>query len=172
RGARTRRFESPSGLVAESESSTCRRPRGPSLASSTSDGRVRDAKTSGSMATIPLSQAAVAIVKERRRTLMRRSFTAASSDAFVFTGRNGRPLTRRNALRAWQVATKDVLGNPLRLHDLRTTFASRLLLTVWMSPRRRHCFGTHGLRPHSRCTRVSRETPSHGSSGCENALDA
>ena len=66
------------------------------------------------------------IVKERRRTLMRRSFTAASSDAFVFTGRNGRPLTRRNALRAWQVATKDVLGNPLRLHDLRTTFASRL----------------------------------------------
>jgi len=90
------------------------------------DGSVRDAKTSGSMATIPLSQAAVAIVKERRRTLMRRSFTAASSDAFVFTGRNGRPLTRRNALRAWQVATKDVLGNPLRLHDLRTTFASRL----------------------------------------------
>ncbi len=78
------------------------------------------------MATVPLSRAAIAIVKERRRTLMRRSFTAASSDAFVFTGRRGQPLSRRNALRAWQVATEAVLGESFRLHDLRTTLASRL----------------------------------------------
>jgi integrase len=44
----------------------------------------------------------------------------------VFTGRNGQPLGRRNTLRAWQVATEAALGEALRLHDLRTTFASRL----------------------------------------------
>lgn len=49
-----------------------------------------------------------------------------AATAYVFTGRNGQPLTRRNTLRAWQVATKASLGEPLRLHDLRTTFASRL----------------------------------------------
>ncbi len=90
------------------------------------DGTVRRTKTPGSMATVPLSQAAVAIVKERRRTLMRQGFLAASSDAFVFTGTRGQPLGRRNALRAWQVATEATLGEPLRLHDLRTTLASRL----------------------------------------------
>jgi integrase len=41
-------------------------------------------------------------------------------------GRNGQSLSRRNALRSWQQATKATLGEPLRLHDLRTTFASRL----------------------------------------------
>jgi integrase len=90
------------------------------------DGTVRRAKTPGSMATVPLSTAAIGIVKDRRRTLMRRGFIPAYSDAFVFTGRRGQPLSRRNALRAWQVATTDVLGEPLRLHDLRTTLASRL----------------------------------------------
>jgi len=90
------------------------------------DGSVRSAKTPGSMATVPLSVAAVAIVKKRRRTLMRQGFLAASSDAFVFTGTRGRPLSRRNALRAWQVATEATLGEPFRLHDLRTTLASRL----------------------------------------------
>lgn len=91
-------------------------------------GSVRDAKTPGSMATVPLSKQAVRIVKERRREAMRAGFTAASSEAFVFTGRNGQSLSRRNALRAWQVATKTALGleKGLRLHDLRTTFASRL----------------------------------------------
>jgi len=57
---------------------------------------------------------------------MRASFSAAASDAFVFTGRRGQPLSRRNALRAWQTATEAVLGERLRLHDLRTTLASRL----------------------------------------------
>ena len=57
---------------------------------------------------------------------MRRSFTAAAGDSFVFTGTRGQPLGRRNALRAWQVATEAALGEPLRLHDLRTTLASRL----------------------------------------------
>lgn len=89
-------------------------------------GTVRPAKTPGSMATVPLSQAALAIVRRQRRRLMQRGFTAVSADGFVFTGRNGQPLSRRNALRAWQVATKAVLGEAMRLHDLRTTFASRL----------------------------------------------
>jgi integrase len=90
------------------------------------DGTVRRTKTPASMATVPLSRAAVAIVKERRRALMRASFSAAASDAFVFTGRRGQPLGRRNALRAWQTATEAVIGERLRLHDLRTTLASRL----------------------------------------------
>ncbi|HJX49086.1 MAG TPA: site-specific integrase, partial [Gaiellaceae bacterium] len=90
------------------------------------DGTVRDAKTPGSMATVPLSGGAVAVVKERRRVLMRSGFAAAAPDAFVFTGINGQPLMRRNTLRAWQEATKAALGVSLRLHDLRTTFASRL----------------------------------------------
>lgn len=90
------------------------------------DGSVRAAKTPGSMTTVPLSAAAIAIVSEQRRKLMRRGFESVSTTAYVFTGRNGQPLTRRNALRAWQVATKAALGERLRLHDLRTTFASRL----------------------------------------------
>ena len=65
-------------------------------------------------------------MKERRRVLMRSGFAAAAADAFVFTGVNGQPLMRRNALRAWQHATKAALDEPFRLHDLRTTFASRL----------------------------------------------
>lgn len=90
------------------------------------DGTVRPAKTAGSMATVPLSAAAVALVREQRRALMSRGFNSVTPEAFVFTGRNGQPLSRRNALRAWQLATKATLGEPLRLHDLRTTFASRL----------------------------------------------
>ncbi len=90
-------------------------------------GRVRAAKTPGSTAIVPLSKAALGIVREQRRKLMQRhGFAAASADAFVFTGRRGQPLNRRNALRAWQEATKAALDEPLRLHDLRTTFASRL----------------------------------------------
>ena len=91
-----------------------------------STGAVRPAKTPGSMATVPLSPGAVAIVKEQRRKALGRGFTAAQAEAYVFTGRNGQPLQRRNALRAWQVASEKVLGEPARLHDLRTTFASRL----------------------------------------------
>jgi integrase/recombinase XerD len=87
---------------------------------------VRRGKTPGSMATVPLSDTALAVVRNQRRKLMRRGFEAVGADAFVFTGRNGQPLSRRNALRAWQQATKATLGEPLRLHDLRTTFASRL----------------------------------------------
>ncbi len=90
------------------------------------DGSVRVAKTPGSMTTVPLSAAAIAIVREQRRKVMRRGFESVAANAFVFTGRNGQPLTRRNTLRAWQVATNAALGEPLRLHDLRTTFASRL----------------------------------------------
>ena len=90
------------------------------------DMTIRRTKTPASMVTLPLSRAAVAIVKERRRALMRASFSAAASDAFVFTGRRGQPLSRRNALRAWQSATERVLGERLRLHDLRTRIASRL----------------------------------------------
>lgn len=41
-------------------------------------------------------------------------------------GESHSPLNRRNALRAWQAATEAVFGSHLRLHDLRTTFASRL----------------------------------------------
>ncbi len=78
------------------------------------------------MATVPLSSAAVAVVREQRRRLMQRSFNAAAADAFVFTGRNGQPLSRRNALRAWQTAAEAALGERPRLHDLRTTMASRL----------------------------------------------
>jgi integrase len=89
-------------------------------------GIVRPAKTPGSMTTVPLSEAALAIVCDQRKCLARRGFAAAAADAFVFTGRNGQPLTRRNALRAWQQATTATLGEALRLHDLRTTFASRL----------------------------------------------
>jgi integrase len=89
-------------------------------------GSVRPAKTAGSMTTVPLSRAAVAVIRERRREAMRRGFDAAAAEAFVFTGRNAQPLTRRNALRAWQTATSATLGAPLRLHDLRTTLASRL----------------------------------------------
>jgi integrase len=90
------------------------------------DGTVRDAKTPGSMATVPLSDGAVAIVKERRRVLMASGFDSVAPDAFVFTGRTGQPFMRRNTLRAWQDATVAALGVSLRLHDLRTTFASRL----------------------------------------------
>lgn len=90
-------------------------------------GVARATKTPASMATVPLSTAALAIVRKQRRKLMQRhGFTAASADAFVFTGRLGQPLGRRNALRAWQDGTKAALGEALRLHDLRTTFASRL----------------------------------------------
>jgi integrase len=90
------------------------------------EGGVRGAKTAGSMAKVPLSSMAVRIVEAERRKALRRGFTAASPEAFVFTGRNGQPLARRNTLRAWQNATEKVLGEPMRLHDLRTTFASRL----------------------------------------------
>ena len=48
------------------------------------------------------------------------------SEAFVFTGRRGQPFGRRNALRAWQTATGSALDERVRLHDLRTTLASRL----------------------------------------------
>jgi integrase len=89
-------------------------------------GTVRPAKTPGSMATVPLSQGAIAVVKERRVALMRTGFDAVAPDAFVFTGVNGQPLMRRNALRAWQAATTAALGESFRLHELRTTFASRL----------------------------------------------
>ena len=78
------------------------------------------------MATVPLSPTALELVREQRRRLMRRGFGAVAPDAFVFTGRYGQPLMRRNALRAWQEATKTALGQALRLHDLRTTLASRL----------------------------------------------
>jgi integrase len=90
------------------------------------DGTVRDAKTPGSMALVPLSDDAVAVVRGRRDAALRRGFVFAAPDAFVFVGRNGQPLQRRNTLRAWQKATKAALGEALRLHDLRTTFASRL----------------------------------------------
>jgi integrase len=90
------------------------------------DGTVRDAKTPGSMALVPLSEAALSVVRERRDVALRRGFVFAAPDAFVFVGRNGQPLQPRNALRAWQKATKAALGEALRLHDLRTTFASRL----------------------------------------------
>jgi integrase len=90
------------------------------------DGTVRDAKTPGSMALVPLSDDAVAVVRGRRDAALRRGFVFAAPDAFVFVGRNGQTLQRRNALRAWQQATKVALGEALRLHDLRTTFASRL----------------------------------------------
>jgi integrase len=90
------------------------------------DRTIRRTKTPAGMVTVPLSRAAVAIVKERRRALMRTSFSAASSDAFVFTGIRGQPFSRRNALRAWQKATTATLDEPVRLHDLRTTLASRL----------------------------------------------
>ncbi len=92
----------------------------------TASGSIRPAKTPGSMATLPLSRDAVAIVKAQRTKMMKESFAAAASDAFVFTGRTGKPLSRRNALRAWQNATQAALGETLRLHDLRTTLASRL----------------------------------------------
>jgi integrase len=90
------------------------------------DGTVRATKTPGSMATVPLSQAAVAIIREQRAVLLRRGFAFASSDAFVFVGLDGRPFRRHRPLAAWQRATKATLGEPLRLHDLRTTFLSRL----------------------------------------------
>jgi integrase len=91
------------------------------------DGTVREAKTPGSMATVPLSAAAVAVVREQRAALLRRGFAFASSDAFLFVGLDGRPLRRHRVLAAWQRATKATLGEALRLHDLRTTFASRLV---------------------------------------------
>jgi integrase len=90
------------------------------------DGTVRAAKTPGSMATVPLSRTAVTIVKERRSELMRRGFGSAAADAFVFVGLDGQPLRRHMPLAAWQRATRAALGVSLRLHDLRTTFASRL----------------------------------------------
>jgi integrase len=90
------------------------------------DGSVRMAKTPASMVTVPLSPAAAAIVSRRRREAMRTGFGSATAAAFVFTGRTGRPLSRRNVLRAWQQACEEALDERLRLHDLRTTFASRL----------------------------------------------
>jgi integrase len=92
----------------------------------TDDGTVRPAKTLGSMATLPLSATATAVVREQRAALLRRGFAFASSDAFVFVGLDGQPFRRHRPLAAWQRATKATLGEPLRLHDLRTTFASRL----------------------------------------------
>ncbi|HEX2434939.1 MAG TPA: tyrosine-type recombinase/integrase [Gaiellaceae bacterium] len=109
-----------------SPTSTCRRVRGRSRGQLDADRTIRRTKTPAGMVTVPLSRAAVAIVKERRRALMRTSFSAASSDAFVFTGIRGQPFSRRNALRAWQKATEAILDEPVRLHDLRTTLASRL----------------------------------------------
>jgi hypothetical protein len=69
------------------------------------DGTVRATKTPGSMATVPLSQAAVAIVKEQRAALMGRSFAAAAADAFVFVGLDAQPLRRPQ--RAGRVAARD-----------------------------------------------------------------
>jgi integrase len=79
------------------------------------------------MATVPLSDAAVEIVRERKVKLMATGFGNAAPDAFVFTGRDGQPFGRRNTLRAWQSPSEAVMGEKLRLHDLRTTFASRLV---------------------------------------------
>ena len=53
-------------------------------------------------------------------------FANVAADAFVFVGKTGQQFGRRNTLRAWQQATKAALGESLRLHDPRTTFASRL----------------------------------------------
>jgi integrase/recombinase XerD len=90
------------------------------------DGSVREAKTRGSMSKVPLTTTAVEIVKERRSELMKTGFGTATADAFVFVGLNGQPLRRHRTLAAWQRATRATLGVSLRLHDLRTTFASRL----------------------------------------------
>ena len=84
------------------------------------DGTVRPAKTPGSMATLPLSAAAIAVVREQRGVLLRRGFafsprrtrscssgwTGSRSDA---TGRSQRGSARHQAM----------LGEPLWLHDLR-----------------------------------------------------
>ena len=90
--------------------------------------RVVPCKTPGSMVAVPLSPAAVAIVRERRQQLMRDcGFHAVAADAFVFTGRGGNPFGRRNTLRAWQDAAEKTLGFEPRPHELRGTFISRLV---------------------------------------------
>lgn len=93
-----------------------------------SDGshRVLPCKTPGSMATVPLSSGAAEVVRKRRAELMRSGFAAAAADAFVFTGRSGRPFGRRNVLRSWQAAAEEALGFRVRVHELRGTFISRL----------------------------------------------
>ena len=90
------------------------------------DGTVRLTKTPGSMATVPLSARAVEVVKRQRQQLMRNGFLVIASDSLVFVNCNSEPLSRYEALRHWQNATQATLGVPVRLHDLRTTFASRL----------------------------------------------
>jgi integrase len=95
------------------------------------NGEVRPAKTPGSMTTVPLSTAAVAVVKAQREALAEeRGFLAIAADAFVFVGKTGNPHDRHNTRRAFKAALRQALGEEtaaqVRLHDTRGGFVSAL----------------------------------------------
>jgi len=70
--------------------------------------------------TLPLNETAWGILKDKER--VRRKNTV-----HVFYNENGKPIDARNLLRAFYSATKKANIAKLRFHDLRHTFATRLV---------------------------------------------
>ncbi|MEW6682958.1 MAG: tyrosine-type recombinase/integrase [Nitrospirota bacterium] len=70
--------------------------------------------------TLPVNAKALEVLKTRAKV---RHFASA----YVFTSREGTRLDARNLLRAFYLACKDAKIEHLRFHDLRHTFATRLV---------------------------------------------
>jgi integrase len=99
---------------------------------------VRGTKTEASWATIPLLPALAAELRAHRERQASKSFARIRPDALVFQTVNGKPLHRRNALRAVQNAADRAGLNgegrePVGCHDLRHSCAA-FAFSIGMTP--------------------------------------
>jgi integrase len=99
---------------------------------------VRGTKTEASSATIPFLPALVAELRAHRERQAARSFATIHPEAVVFQSVNGRPLHRRNVLRAVQNAADKAGLNaegwePVGCHDLRHSSAA-FAFSIGMTP--------------------------------------
>jgi integrase len=93
--------------------------------------RVRGTKTEASDATIPLLPRLAAELRAHRERMGTLGFRRIGPDALVFQTRSGRPVSRRNVLRAVQAAGRaagvSTDDHPLGNHDLRHSMAANAL---------------------------------------------
>jgi integrase len=85
-----------------------------------SDGEVRETKTKRKRV-IPISARAASALREHRVSLVEQGQNVDTG--LVFVTRNGKPQSKRNALRAWATAL-DKIGVEANLHSLRHSFIS------------------------------------------------
>ena len=78
------------------------------------------------MNTLPLSKTAQGILKQRIMADPKKPITKKDVDKYVFTNSNGSKINARNLIRAFHAAIRKAKIKPLRFHDLRHTFATRL----------------------------------------------